>query len=369
MSIKEDKNRFREIIKGKVRDNLKKYISQHTMTGKKENDKVTIPVHSIDIPNFRFGKDDQQEGVGSGGEEGVDQKNGSQGDGKGNKPGDQEGEHTFDTEFTISELASMLGEALELPMMEPKGHKNVDTKNNKYSSLSQVGPDGLRHFKHTYKKALKKSISGGSYNPANPNIIPNRADYVYRAAKPTTKPQAQAVVFYMMDISGSMGEKEKKVVQSTTFWINAWLQKHYKGLETRFIVHDAKAWEVKDEEFFTIAASGGTLISSSYECCLNIIEQDYPPNDWNIYIFQFSDGDNWSAEDSKKCMDLLRNKFFPIVNMFNYGQVESQYGSGGFMKELELARMYKEDKIRLTSIKGQEGIMNSIKDFLGKNKG
>jgi uncharacterized protein len=364
MSIKENRGRFRDIVRGKVRDNLKKYISQSNMTGKRENDMVTIPVHSIDIPNFRFGKGDSDKGVGQGKEsQDGDPQNGQPGQGQ--KAGSESSEHAFETEFTVNELAEILGEHLQLPELKPKGNNKIATDSKRYSSLAQVGPDGLRQFKNTYKKALKKSIASGKYNKVNPQIIPTRQDYVFKAPKTISKPNAKAVVFYIMDISGSMGNEQKIIVKNTTFWLNAWIQKHYKGLESRFIVHEAKAWETTEEEFYKIAESGGTLISSSYDAVLKIINEEYNPNDWNIYIFQFSDGDNWSGEDSNKCVNLLNYEILKIANLFAYGQVESKYGSGEFLKVLE--RNFKQDvsNLKTSTIRGMEGILDAIKNLLG----
>jgi len=364
MSIRKDQGRFRDIIKGRVRDNLKKYISHSSMTGKSEKDLVKIPIDSIDIPNFRFGKDESQQGVGQGEEGQGDGENGQPGNGS--KAGSEAGDHIFEVELSIQELADILGESLQLPALLPKGDKNLKALSKKYSSLAPVGPAGLRKFKNTYKKALQRSISSGKYNYANPNVIPNKPDFVFKSAKETKKPFAKAVVFYLMDISGSMGDAEKQVVRTEIFWINAWLQKHYKGLESRFLVHEAKSWEVKEDEFFRISASGGTLISSSYDLCLDIISKEYDPADWNIYVFQFSDGDNWSGEDSLKCMSLLKDELLPIVNSFNYGQVESKYGSGNFYKEFERYNLDQHEKIRRSIVRSLDGILNSIKDFLGK---
>ena len=361
MGIKEDKSRFMKIVKGKIKNNLSKYISHGEIIGKKEDEFVKIPIPQIDIPNFRFGKKNDEGGVGNGeGEEGDG--TGEEGPGKGSKPGEGAGEHMFETEMSIDDLAQILGESLQLPRIQPKGSKNLETVNQKYNGIAPVGPKGLKHFKTTYKRALKRSLTSGIYDK-NKLIIPIKDDFKYKAPKPVKKPQTKAVVFYIMDISGSMGEEQKKIVQIETFWINAWLKKHYKGLENRFVVHDSVAQEVTEQEFFTISAGGGTLISSSYELCLKIIKEKYNPNDWNIYVFQFSDGDNWSNEDNTKCLQLVKNQFLPIVNSFNYGEVHSPHGSGAFSKILA---QLGEEKVVISLIKTKDDILESIKKFLGK---
>lgn len=366
MAIKEDHNRFRDIIKGKVKEDLKKYVSHGEMIGKRENEFVKIPLPSIDIPNFRYGPK-QRGGVGQGdGKPGDGMGDPADGSGKG-QAGSDPGEHLLEVELTIDELADILGEKLELPRILPKGNKNVETIKTKYTGLAPVGPESLRHFKSSYKNALKRYVSSGMYNPEDPVIIPIKRDIEYRTFKKVEKPQTKAVVIYMMDVSGSMGDEQKEIVRIESFWINAWLKKHYKGLETRFIIHDAAAKEVDEETFFRTSESGGTLISSAYNLCRQIVETDYPVNEWNIYPFHFSDGDNWSSEDTRLCLRILSEFFLPKANVFCYGQVESKYGSGQFLKDLQ-KEFGEDERIILSQIESRDKILDSIRDFLGKGK-
>lgn len=367
MAIREDQSRFKSIIKGKVRDDFKKYVSNGELIGKREEEFVKIPIPRIDIPTFRYGPKQDEKGVGQGDGE-SDQGNGQPGEGSGQgAAGENPGEHMLEVEISLEELANILGEKLQLPRIEPKGTNNLVTEKNRYSGIAPVGPEGLRKFKQTYKKALTRYISSGTYNPNDPVIIPIRRDYQYRTVKKTQKPHTKAVVIYMMDVSGSMGDEQKEIVRLESFWINTWLKKHYKGLETRFIIHDAAAKEVNEDTFFKTSESGGTLISSAYKLCQQIIDQDYPADEWNIYPFHFSDGDNWSGEDTKICVDLIKSYFLPRVNVFSYGQVESKYGSGQFLKDLQ-KEFNGDDQVTLSQIESRERILDSIKDFLGKGK-
>ncbi len=366
MAIKEDHNRFRDIIKGRVKEDLKKYVSHGEMIGKREKEFVKIPLPHIDIPTFRYGPK-QRGGVGQGDGKSGDGV-GEPGDGSGQgQAGSEPGEHLLEVELSIEELADILGEKLELPRILPKGNKNIDSVKTKYTGLAPVGPESLRHFKSSYKNALKRYVSSGLYNPEDPVIIPIRRDLEYRTYKKVVKPQTKAVVIYMMDVSGSMGEEQKEIVRIESFWINAWLKKHYKGLETRFIIHDAAAKEVDEETFFRTSESGGTLISSAYKLCQNIIEMDYPIHEWNVYPFHFSDGDNWSSEDTRYCLKLLTEFFLPNSNVFCYGQVESKYGSGQFLKDLQ-KEFPDDERIILSQIESRDKILDSIRDFLGKGK-
>jgi uncharacterized sporulation protein YeaH/YhbH (DUF444 family) len=364
MSIREDQSRFKDIVKGKVKENFRRFVTQGELIGKRENEFVKIPLPQIDIPNFRYGPK-QQGGVGQGqGEPG--QEAGEPGDGQG-QAGSSPGEHILEVEMSLDELADLLGEHLELPRIQPKGAKSLESLKTKYSGIAPVGPEGLRNFKQSYKKALKRYISSGIYNPKEPAIVPIRPDFRYRSFKKVVQPQTKAVVIYMMDVSGSMGDEQKEIVRLESFWINTWLKKHYRGLETRFIIHDAAAKEVDENTFFRTSESGGTLISSAYKLAQQMIETDYPPQDWNIYPFHFSDGDNWSGEDTRLCVRMLKEFFIPNVNIFSYGQVESKYGSGQFLKDLQ-KDFPNEPGLTLSQIDSKDKILDSIKEFLGKGK-
>jgi uncharacterized protein len=364
--IDKDHGRFRRIVRGKIKQNLRKYISNGDLMGRQGKDKISIPLPQIDIPRFHHGAK-QSGGVGQGeGEEGDTLSPGEPQPGQG-EAGDQPGEHVLEVEVDLAELAEILGEELELPKIEPKGTESIVTQKDKYSSIRRTGPDSLRHFKRTFKQALRRQISMGKYDRKNPVIIPVRDDLRYRSWKTESKPETNAVIIYMMDVSGSMGDEQKEVVRIESFWIDTWLRSQYSGIESRYLIHDATAKEVDRDTFFRTRESGGTMISSVYKLCSKLIEEEYPPSEWNIYPFHFSDGDNWSVDDTSLCVRILREQMLPAANMFCYGQVESPYGSGQFIKDLR--EHFKEDDGVITSeIAGRDAIVDSISDFLGKGK-
>ncbi len=367
LKIKQDHARFRDIVRGRIKNNLRKYVQKGEMIGKKGKDFITIPVPTIDIPHFRFGER-QQGGVGQGDGQPGDPLSGAggQGDGSG-QAGQSEGRHLLEVDISLDELADILGEELQLPRIQPKGRDRIVTTRLRYTGISPSGPESLRHFKRTYKQALRRQIASGSYSWKKPVIVPMREDRRYRTWKQVPLPETNAVVIYMMDVSGSMGDEQKEVVRVESFWIDTWLRKHYKGLETRYLIHDAVAREVDRETFFHTRESGGTMISSAYKLCREIIDADYGNAAWNIYPFHFSDGDNWSADDTRLCVDLLRTGILPNVNLFCYGQVESPYGSGQFIKDLR-ETVGVQENVALSEIADKEAIYGSIKQFLGKGK-
>ncbi len=358
LNIDRDLGRFREVVKGRVRKDLRKYMSSGELVGRQGKKTVSIPLPQVGIPRLRYGKNDGGVGQGEGQGEGP---------GRGPKAGDAPGEHILEVELTVEELAEILGEELELPRIEPKGTASASTRRHRYTGISRVGPESLRHMKRTYKEALKRSIAAGTFDRRRPVVIPVKDDRRYRTFNVETEPRSAAVVVYMMDVSGSMGREQKEIVRSEAFWIDAWLRHNYDDVQTRFIIHDAAAREVDRDTFFRTRESGGTLISSAYELCLRILESDYPASDWNIYPFHFSDGDNWSQSDTRRCLELVRDRMVPMVNQFSYAQVESQYGSGQFIKDLAEA-FASEDKVMLSRVPDRDKIMDSIKHLLGKGR-
>lgn len=366
-NIRRDHSRFRQIVKGKIKQDLKKYVTHGEMIGRKGKEMVTIPVPQIEIPKFRFGQK-QQGGVGQGsGNPGDPVGQGDPQDGEG-QAGNEAGEHQLEVDLTLAELAEILGEQLELPKIEPRGKKTIRSETDKYTDIASRGPESLRHFKRTFKEALKRQIASGTYNAGNPIIVPIKKDMRYRSWKTDVRHENSAVIIYMMDVSGSMGDEQKEIVRTEAFWIDTWLRSQYKGIETRYIIHDATAREVDENTFFKTRESGGTLISSAYKLCEKIIDTDYAPSDWNIYPFHFSDGDNWSGEDTRLCVKLLEESLLKKCNLFCYGQVDSRYGSGQFYKDLNEHFGKTNDSVILSRIENKDGILQSIKDFLGKGK-
>lgn len=367
LRIDQDHSRFRNIVRGKIRQNLRRYISHGELIGRKGKDIVSVPIPQIDIPRFRFA-DRQQGGVGQGDGDIGDPMGGQEGDRSGQgKAGKDPGDHILEVDVTLEELAQILGEELELPDIEDKGKSKIASTKDRYTGIRRVGPESLRHFKRTYREALKRMIASGTFSPDRPVVVPIPDDKRYRSWKTDVEPVANAVIIYMMDVSGSMGDEQKEIVRIESFWIDTWLKSQYKGLESRYIIHDAVAREVDRDTFFYTRESGGTMISSAYKLCLKIIEESYPADEWNIYPFHFSDGDNWSMDDTLTCVELLKQKILPKVNMFGYGQVESPYGSGQFIKDLR-ELFSKEDKLVTSEIRDKDAIVTSIKEFLGKGK-
>ena len=362
LKIEKDHQRFRQIVKGRIRDDLRKFLTKGELIGKEGKHLISIPVRGIELPHFRYGDNSGGIGTGDGKEGDVVGK----GNGKGkSQGGTEQGHHMMEVDLTLDELAEILAEELKLPRIEPKGKHRITTVRDKYSGIRTVGPDSLRHFKRSFKQALKRQIMIGDYDPKNPVIIPQKKDIRYRSWKEVKSPQSNAVIIFMMDVSGSMGEEQKELVRLESFWIDTWLRKNYEGIESRYIVHDVAAREVDKHTFYHLREDGGTKISSAYKACKTLLDQHYSPDEWNIYLFHFSDGDNSSEADSRDCIKLLKEQLLPVCNMFGYCQVASAYGSGNFINVLH-EHVKKEPRVLTSRVNSKDDIYDSIKTFFGK---
>jgi len=361
MKIEQDVNRFKDIVKGRVKSDLKRFVSSSDLIGQQGAKSIRIPISSINIPRFTFGSPGGS-GMGPGNEGDPFGQPGKGKPGEG-KAGDEKGEHDFSMEFTPDELAQILIDQLQLPDLQDKGKGKVAAEKNKYNQISRVGNDGLRHTKRTYLEALKRQISTGSYNPSNPTVIPTKPDYRYKTFSTKEKPEINAAVFNIIDVSGSMGEEQRQMVKTIVFWTDLLLRHAHKDIENVFIIHDTEAQAVSREDFFSASSGGGTKITSAYKLCADIIESNFPFSDWNNYVFQYSDGDTYA--DEKECIELLNERLIPNTNMIAYGQVRSQGGSGQYIDWLKA----NDSKVVLAQIDSVDDTMKTIGTFFGGNQG
>jgi len=353
--IDRDVKRFRQIVRGVIKKEFRKYLTQGQLIGRQGRHIVSIPLPQVEIPRFRFGWKELG---------GVGQGEGEAGDALG-EAGTEPGQHILEVEVPLDELAAILGEELELPRIQPRGRRTIPIEKIKYSSIRKVGPESLRHFKRTYREALKRQIVMGAYDPANPVIVPIRDDRRYRSWHVREVPESNAVIMMCMDVSGSMGDQQKEIVRIAAFWIDTWLRSQYKSLDNVYVIHEAFAREVDPHTFYHLRESGGTKISTAYELVNQIIDARFSPDSWNIYLFHFSDGENGDSRDTEDCVQLLRKELLPKLNLFCFGQVRSSYGGGRFKNDLEEA-FPAEPRVVTSEIRDKDEIYDAIKRFLGK---
>jgi uncharacterized sporulation protein YeaH/YhbH (DUF444 family) len=363
LPIDQDVGRFRKIVRGKVRENLRKYMSSDKLVGRSgKGGVITIPIPQIDLPRFKYG---------SGEITGVGRGKGKPGDRVGDGPdkegsdqaGNEPGEHSIDVELTIEELAEILGDELQLPRIQPKSNERVFGQSVRYNSIRRSGPEALRHPKRTFLTALKRQLVLGTYDPDHPIIIPIPDDKRYRSWKVYPRPDNNVVMFYVLDISGSMNDMKKRLVRRTCYWANIWIRAHYQNVVERYIAHDVTAEEVDHDTFYRINTAGGTHLSSGLRLSADIIRREYDPTQWNIYVYQFTDGENWE-EDNDDAKRVLVDDLLPVANAYCYAQVAGWYYGKSFIDVLAEIKGF--DNLIMARIGSDADVATAIKQFLGR---
>lgn len=382
--IKRDERRFTDILKGKIRQNIKKYLKPGSviLPGKGKRVPIRIRFFHLPLPRFRYGPNFG--GVGAG--------RGKQGDDLGpitgdpkyeqgeKKAGEQAGE-LIEVEFTEEEILEMM--ELELPNLQPKGEKTIDAEDHRWSSARRVGPESLiikRGPKGIYRRALQRQLASGAYNPRNPKLIPIQEDKSFRSTKPIPTPQNNAMLAFMRDISGSVSDEEREIISYFCFFAGGLLRRQYDELECVYIVHHVQAEEMRDQEQFLKADSyGGTKSSSAHQLLANIIEDRFSPEAWNIYPVYFSDGMNWEA-DNDATIQLIHDKILPFSNQYSYGEVQPAwrswykeelsegFSSPGFFGQRLATEFAENPQVVYLTLKERGDAWEGLRKFFGKRK-
>jgi hypothetical protein len=331
--VEEDHKDFHDVYAGRKRKELKKYIKNgNIFRSRGKNGKIVLTIPKIDIPHIVYG-DSGNGGIGRGeGEDGkVIGKDKDQGEGKGNKAGQDEGEG-IDIAVDLEEILKFMQEELQLPDMKPKPNDTYEEIIKKYNNISLVGPESLRHNARTLRQALKRQCADGSINKlheipgfAHPIklITPINSDKRYRQFNEIKVPSSNAVVFFARDGSASMDQYKCDIVSDMSWWIDIWIRRFYKKVEHVYVWHDTVAKEVDEKKFYKYRYGGGTTCSSALKLISKMFENRFNPIKWNIYLFYFTDGENWDG-DNENFVKILQEEFGPkTVNMVGITQILS----------------------------------------------
>lgn len=362
---KRDSQRHEELVKRAIRKHGRDVITEYNIIRSSGSKKVKIPVKFLDKHTFKYGKwkNDSQVGQGQDVQEGknYEVKKGQQpGNGK---PGDQEGERIFEAEISVDELVNMLLEELNLPWMEPNKSSQIEVVNEEVSSIDRKGIFPNLDIKRTLLQNIKRNAALGN---ATVGDFHNE-DLRYKVWDEEVEYVSNAAVYIMMDRSGSMDKQKTYIAKSFYFWMVQFLKRRYNNVELIFVAHDTKAFETTEEEFFKISASGGTKCSSAFGFALEHIKNNHPPEDWNNYVFEFSDGDNWMA-DNKECVNIVR-ELLPLCTAIGYGEIvpEEQMELPWFKEEDKLYSVFNNEisRTRFVSlrVKSKDGVFDALKQF------
>jgi len=309
-----DRTRHREKIEKAIKDSIKDVVAEESIIGQNGKKKVRIPVRGIKEHQFVYGNNEKNKRVGSAQGKKVQQgqrigKRQSQDRGPGNKPGNKPGEEMYEIEMSLEELAEYLFADLELPELEKKRFKFITEEKMKRKGKRPYGIRPRLSKKETIKQKIKRkkaAIKAGSYDPDSGDRFPfHDSDLRYKHIAPVQKDNTTAVIFFVMDVSGSMTKSKKYLARSFFFLLYQFINHRYSSVDVVFVSHTTDAHEVNEEQFFTRATGGGTMASSGLEKVLEITEKRYHPNNWNIYTFYCGDGENWPS-DNPESISLFR---------------------------------------------------------------
>jgi len=302
-----DRRRHREKIDRAIKEGITDIIAEESIIGQSGKKKIKIPVKGIKQYRFLYGENSGKK-VGSAAGNDISKgqkiaKKGKQQQGSpGNKPGEGKGEEYYEVEISLEELAEYLFDSLELPELENKQFKKMVTEKMKRHGYRSHGIRPRLDKKETVKKKLRRKSAA-----KRAGVVPEEeeenfgfieSDLRYKFIKQKKVPNSNAVMFFVMDISGSMTKSKKYLSRSFFFLLYHFIRSKYDKTDIVFIAHDAQAYEVSEEQFFSRGSSGGTMVSSALETVDSIISKRYHPNSWNVYMFQCSDGDNWANDNT-----------------------------------------------------------------------
>ena len=359
-----NRERFLRRYKAQIKDAVGRAIKGRSITDVENGEKVSIPVKDVSEPSFGHAHGGVWEVVNPGNQEyqkgdQINRPKGGAGAGRG-KAGnsDQVTEDDFIFELSREEFMNYFFEDLELPhMVKTQLTATTDFKNQR-AGYNMSGTPSNIHVLRSLRGALGRRIAVGGNSRkrvieaereleelllegvplqdarvvelkklihhlhtrllAIPFIDPFDLRYTNRVKVP--KPMTQAVMFCIMDVSGSMDETRKDTAKRFFILLYLFLKRVYDKIEVVFIRHHTAAAEVDEEEFFHSRESGGTVVSSALHLLDKIIDERFAAGSWNSYVAQASDGDNWD-NDSVLCRQLLVNTIMPKVQYYTYVEI------------------------------------------------
>ncbi|MDP3735010.1 MAG: DUF444 family protein [bacterium] len=323
--IQHDEEEFLKMAKRRARSDLAKYLRRGTIPANLHGKKrITIAMDWFEIPSWRYGfpKTGVGQGEGKPGDDlGPTQPDEDDGDGCKEPGATGGGPISIDVDVTPEEFEAFFQEALELPRIKPKGDRSISEEREKYNTISRVGPKSQLHEDRTFEEAMKRSIAEGLYRPPDKLVVvPHPKDFRFKSWTVIREPKNNAAVFFIRDISGSMGPEETRAARYLCGLCQWWLSRNYDGIEVRYVVHHGEGWEVDEKEFFTIRSGGGTEASSGHVEAHRLVDKHYPVADWNIYFLYLSDGFN-ASNDNAQYERILRDQLLPIANQYSYGEI------------------------------------------------
>jgi uncharacterized sporulation protein YeaH/YhbH (DUF444 family) len=360
-----NRQRFIDRARGEVREALADALKRRKLGEVGGGEKISIPTRGITEPVFRpASRGGKREYVAPGNKkfvagDRIERPQGGQGGGRGSASPDDNGEQdAFEFVLSREEFLDLFFEDLELPDLiktrlreseatqltragfsvagSPSNLNIVRTMRNSLArriSLHRPKPEEIEAIERQVKAATEADDAEGEAQGLHDLETAQRrtrrvayidpVDVRYNRYERVPKPNTQAVMFCLMDVSGSMTEAMKDLAKRFFLLLHVFLERRYKQVNVVFIRHTSNAQEVDEDTFFHSRETGGTIVSTALEEMLRVVRERYSPETWNIYAAQASDGDNYT-EDSDRCSMLLGQEILPITQYFAYIEVGAE---------------------------------------------
>jgi uncharacterized protein len=416
-----DAKRHQDKIDDAIRKNVRDVIGEESIITEDGKKKVRIPVKGLKDYRFIYGSGSGGGGIGQGDGDAGDVIGRRPGKGVGGKGGLGHGED-MEAEVDVDYLLEIMFEDLGLPWLDPKKKNSIEIpKGWKFESISKKGVFSRIHKKRTMKEAIKRNvlfiqeiikntslkdiaeendegfikaqedagkalqqskgdideairiINDGELNGNEPTgFLIHDDDLRFKQIEEDVEICSKAVVFALMDVSGSMTPDKKYLMKSLLFWIVSWLRKQYEFVDIRFIQHTETAKEVDEDTFFYGGESGGTVASSAFNKANYIIDTEYPLDEWNIYTIYCSDGEDFYPQDAVSAMEDMVAK---NINMLSYVEIKPyhdladeglsySYGYSTLLPECLKKWKFQESTIGKSGKEGKFWINNDLKFLL-----
>lgn len=360
-----NRQRFLRRHKEAIKESVTDAVNRRSITDTENGEDIAIPHKDIKEPVFHQGQGGRRERVHPGNDQFITgdkmerPKGGGAGggSGEGDASPDGEGQDEFVFQISKDEYLDILFEDLELPNLEKtQVNKITEWKTTRAGYQTAGVPANIAIVRSLQQSLARRTAMTASKRkalsqleqdldellnsePAQPLEEQRIKDEIQELREKIAKvpfidsfdlrfknyekrpvPSSQAVMFCLMDVSGSMDQATKDIAKRFYVLLYMFLTRTYENVEVVFIRHHTQAKEVDEQEFFYSQETGGTIVSSALKLMNEIVSERYPGGEWNIYAAQASDGDNW-ADDSPKCRELLENNLLPACQYYSYIEI------------------------------------------------
>lgn len=362
-----NRQRFMRRYKSQIKKAVSDAVNNRSIQDISSGENISIPTRDISEPIFHQSKGGDRTIVHPGNDQfitgdKINRPPAGEGGGSGSGEASNTGEGTDDFSFQISkdEYLDLLFEDLELPNLQQNQFNSIIEMKTRRAGYTANGVPANIAIVKSLQNSLARRIALTGGKKRQVNELQNQVDELtqdgevegqfiaelkkeiaelkakisktpfidtfdlrYNNYEQYPVPNSQAVMFCLMDVSGSMDQPTKDMAKRFYILLYLFLTRTYKTIEVVYIRHHTQAKEVDEHEFFYSQETGGTIVSSALKLMDKIVTAKYPEDEWNIYAAQASDGDNW-ADDSPQCRSLLVDKIMPKVRYYSYIEITSR---------------------------------------------